>query len=167
MWLRPVSGHTLMPYINMPYNTRRLVRASLIWGFFFLFLAISFSDTIRAQIAFQYKIIKANINNFAALSNPRALRRPKPAQPIFQELRLASSFGEPFRSFQPADLEEFWSLIYGLYPVGEPTEPGLPNTVRQLSEEELMLELEERYETPFINFTKKHWEAFFSVVYGD
>jgi hypothetical protein len=149
----------------MPYNKRLLVRDFLIWGFFFLFLVFYFGDTMRSQVAFQYKTIKAYIDNFFSLHNPKISRLPRPAQPVSQEIRLASSFGEPFVSFQPAEWEEFWEIVYGLYPVGEPEEPGLPNTMRQLSQEELKVELEEKYEMPFVNFKKKHWEAFFSLVF--
>jgi len=149
----------------MPYKRRVLTRNYLLWGFFFLFIAIFFGETIREQISFQYKKIKTYTDNFYAIRNPQVTRRLRPPHPVSQEIKLASSFGEPFVSFTPEKWNEFWSMIYGLYPLGEPQEPGLPNTMRQLSEEELRLELVERYQKPFVNFKDRHWKSFFSIVF--
>jgi len=149
----------------MPYKRRVLIRDFLLWGFFFLFIVFLFSETIREKITFQYKKIKTYTDNFSAADNPQVTRRIRPTHPVSQEMKLASSFGEPFASFTLEDWDEFWSMIYGAYPVGEPQEPGLPNTMRQLSEEELMVELVERYQKPFVNFKSRHWKGFFSIVF--
>jgi len=150
----------------MQSKRRILTRDFLIWGFFFLFIGLFFGETIREQVAFQYKTIKTYTDNFFASRNREIVRRFRPPHPISQEVRLGSSFGAPFASFQPADWDEFWSILYGVYPRGAPEEPGLPNTMRQLSEEELKDELIDRYERPFVNFRPKHWKAFFSLVFN-
>ena len=136
----------------------------LFLGSLTLLLSFTFRNQLKHARDFNLEKIKTYRENFFASSNLQVLTRQRPISTALIESRLEVSFGQPFRSFNQEDWNGLWEIVYGLYPKGEPKEAGLPNTMRQLTEEEIISELRRRYPEPFVRFNKDYWTAFFYII---
>lgn len=74
--------------------------------------------------------------------------------------------GEPFRSFNVQDWENFWKIIYGVYAKENPQGIKLLPVYRQLSQDEMQEELVNKYPAPFAYFNQAQWEAFWNMVFS-
>jgi hypothetical protein len=133
-------------------------------GFLLLFLLILFAKPIRKFTDFQFQKLEVYKTNLFAPANPEVVRRRKPISTALEESNLEVAFGEPFSNFSLEEWDDFWEVIYGLYPKGEPEKPGLPRRLRQLTTGEIISELIARYPQIFRYFRESDWEAFFSAI---
>ena len=136
----------------------------LLAGFTALILIYSHQAYLRKAKEFELKKIQTYSDNFFAEGNPEVIKRIRPVSTAYKEAELMSTFGRPFSDFKDEDWASFWDIIYKVYPIVEPEEPGLPKRVRQLSEGEIINELINTYQAPFVNFTKDGWSAFFDII---
>lgn len=81
-----------------------------------------------------------------------------------RETELKLYIGQPFLDFTPKEWNDFWNLLYGTFPKDSPEREGLPQRLRQLTEDEIAFELMERYPAPFSYFQKNHWDTLFSIA---
>lgn len=139
----------------------------LIFGFLALFLIIAFQGVIRNFISLNQQKLKIHKDNFFVYSNEEVIKRPRPLTTAKVDSALEVYIGRPFVNFSEEEWEEFWKIIYGVYPKDEPERPGLPRKLRQLTEEEIASELIARYPQPFRNFREEHWNEFFKIIRGD
>lgn len=130
-----------------------------------LLVVIRYREEIRQFSSFNLEKLKIHKDNFFAESGP-GLKRRRPVSLLQKETELALYVGEPFRSFKKKDWREFWKIIYGVYPLDGPQEPGLPPKFRQMQQDELSYELVVRYPQPFAYFSPEHWRILFSIIFG-
>jgi len=136
----------------------------LLVGFTALIFIYSYQAYLRRVKEFELKKIQTYSDNFFAEGNPEVVKRARPVSTAYKEAELMTTFGKPFSDFKDDDWASFWDIIYKVYPIVEPEEPGLPNKMRQLSEGEIVNELVNRYQMPFVNLTKDGWNIFFDII---
>lgn len=142
---------------------RILPKLSLIIGFFCIYLIIRYQNPIKDFLSFNLEKIKIHFYNFFYESGSGLTRR-RPIIFIEREIELKLYIGEPFRDFTKKDWDEFWNIIYGVFPKDAPEKEGLPRKVRQLTEDEIASELMSRYPQPFAYFNESNWKIFFGIV---
>ena len=103
------------------------------------------------------------IHNFQYGLSPE---RSKPNTAIDKEESLKSFVGEPFTTFRRPDWDEFWNILYGIFPVDYSENERLPVKVRQLNYSEMEAKLKEAYPAPFTYFQDQHWQQFWQIVFG-
>lgn len=103
------------------------------------------------------------MDNFSYSMNPE---RAKGLTTLQEEENLKAYLGEPFGSFHPSDWQEFWNVIYGVYPIDYSQNKRLPPKVRQLTYAEMEARLKELYYNPFGYFKEEHWQQFWPIVLG-
>jgi len=141
-----------------------LSKVFLVLGFFALFMLIKYQNQIKDLSSLNSKKLKVYLDNFSyRLGLGRERKRPISTLEAETELKLY--IGEPFRSFQKEDWNEFWDIIYGVQAEESPEEEGFPPKVKQLTMDEIAFELMSRYPQPFAYFTEKHWELFFGIIF--
>jgi hypothetical protein len=89
-----------------------------------------------------------------------------PISLAMKETQLKLYFGQPFLNFSEDDWNTFWGIIYSGFARDEPERPGLPRRKRQLSPDEIALELANVYPSPFSSFREEHWRMFFEVIFS-
>ena len=146
----------------MPFR-RPLPKIFLVIGFLALFTAVAYRKQIQEFFSFNLQKVKIHSDNFFYQSGP-AVKRHKPITLLGKETELKLYVGEPFRSFNNKEWEEFWGIIYGAYAVDAPEKEGLPRRVRQMEQDEIAYELTLRYAQPFAYFTPENWKMFFSII---
>jgi hypothetical protein len=146
----------------MPFK-RLLPKIFLAIGFLALFTAVACRRQIQEFFSFNLRKVKIHTDNFFYQSNS-GLKRRKPIALLEKETELNLYVGEPFRSFNNKEWDEFWAIIYGAYPADAPEEQGLPRRVRQMGQDEIAYELARHYPEPFAYFTPDNWKAFFSII---
>ena len=144
--------------------SRLLPKILLLLGFIALILLYHYQNYLKEAKNFQLKKLETYSDNFFAEGDPEVVKRVRPVSSAYKEGELIATFGRPFSDFADEDWNSFWDVIYKLYPIVEPESPGLPNRVRQFSEGEIVSELSNRYQAPFTNFTKDHWDMFFNII---
>ena len=143
--------------------SKRLVsRLFLVGGLILLVLIFIFRD--KVSLLWQFNIDKAKVvvSNFGPNLEQSDYRRP-PLSNLLKETKLGMYFGEPFKSFDASEWKSFWEIIYAEYPkdnVGE----GLPLRNRQLTQDEIVQELLNRYGEPFNRYQSAHWQFFFELL---
>ncbi len=147
--------------------SRLLPKILLFSGFLALFLLLKFQTEVKNFTSLQIEKIKTHRDNFFARANPEIAKRERTPFTTVKESQLEVGVGEPFSNFTTEEWDEFWEIVYGLYPRGEPEKPGLPNRMRQLSQEEMISELSSRYPQPFARFSQRQWEIFFGIILKD
>ncbi|MDD2752318.1 MAG: hypothetical protein PHN59_04235 [Candidatus Omnitrophica bacterium] len=136
----------------------------LLVGFLALILVYSHQAYLKRTRDFNLKKLQTYSDNFFAEGDPEVIRRVRPVSSAYKEGELIATFGRPFSDFNDEAWASFWDIIYKIFPIVEPEEPGLPNKMRQLSEGEIVNELINRYQQPFSNFTKDGWNMFFDII---
>ena len=144
----------------MNLKGRALQKILLIAGFILLILVLNFRQQLRDIFSFNVERLKIYYENFFVSSG-----RHPPATFAEKETELKLYVGDPFRDFDRDEWNEFWELVYGMYPKGDPGREGLPKKMRQLTEDELSSELMRRYPYPFTYFRDNHWKLFFELLY--
>ncbi len=104
-----------------------------------------------------------NIDNFFYGLNPE---RSRPVSTLEKETSLKSYVGEPFISFSKSDWDDFWNILYGVFPRDYPDNERLPPKLRQLTTLEMEAELKKRYPSPFSYFQDSHWQQFWQILFG-
>lgn len=135
----------------------------MVFGFLVLFLVLQFNSQIKNFIDYNKERIQTYGFNFFYMSGAGP-KRYRPVSLLERETELKLYIGEPFKSFNQADWDDFWNLIYGAFPKDPPKKEGLPRRMRQLTLDEIRYELMLRYPTPFNYFKKEHWGMFFGIV---
>lgn len=133
-------------------------------GFLALCLLIIFSGFVKKVFNFQLEKVKTYRDNFFAAGNPEVMRRPRPVATVKKETDLEIYLGQMFSTLSQEEWDGIWNIVYGLFPRGEPHQPGLPYKMRQLTEEEIISELTSQYPKYFLSFRKEHWKAFFAII---
>lgn len=147
----------------MPFK-KILPKILLVVGLLALLVIVGYRNQISEFLSFNLKKVKIHTDNFFYESGSGA-KRHKPITLLEKETQLRLYVGEPFRSFNRKDWGEFWSIVYGAYPMDRPEKEGLPRRIRQMGQEELAYELALRYPQPFAYFTSEHWKVFFSIIF--
>ncbi|MDD5561925.1 MAG: hypothetical protein PHT50_07360 [Candidatus Omnitrophica bacterium] len=147
----------------MPYR-RFLPKFILIIGFSLLLLVIIFQPQIKDFLKLSYDKAGEYVD-YAAYDLTLEPERHRPVSLLQKETELKLYIGEPFKSFSRSDWEEFWNIIYGIFPKTDPQEPGLVSKRRQLTKDEIAYELKNMYPRPFINFQQNHWKTFFEIIF--
>ena len=142
---------------------RHLPKIFIASGFLFLFLIVKYQGYIRDLWSFNLEKIQIYSDNFFYGTSPE-VRRRRPVSTLKKETELQMYVGEPFRSFNRRQWREFWNLVYGAFPKEKPLRGGLPDRMRQLTEDEIATELMRRYPAPFSYFKGNHWQMFFELV---
>jgi len=141
-----------------------LPKIFLFLGFLALFIIVRYRVFLRERLLFEFERAKIHIDNFFFETGPGVTRK-KPLSLLEREAELKLYVAEPFRSFSDNDWREFWDIIYLPQPIERLEKKGLPNKMRQLSEDEIAFELMERYPQPFANFREEHWKMFFGIIF--
>lgn len=141
---------------------RFLSRFFLILGFTIVMLAIKYQSQLKEIAGFNLGKSKTHLDNFFS---PEVSRK-RPLSLLQRETELKLYIGQPFIDFSAQEWEEFWSLIYGVYPKGEPEKPGMPKKMRQLTTDEIAFELMELYPQLFAYFQESYWRALFDIALG-
>jgi len=145
-------------------SKRFLPKLLLVCGFFSLFLVIIYQNQIK-------DFLKLNCDkagkyvDYASHDLNLELERHKPLSLVKEETELKLYIGEPFRGFGRSEWESFWNIIYGIFPKTNPQEPGLVGKRRQLTEDEIVSELRDKYPQPFDYFQENHWDTFFRIIF--
>ena len=132
-------------------------------GFIFLFLVITYQKPINEWWSLQTERLKIHSDNFF-YQVEREGGRKRPLSLIQKETELKLYIGEPFRSFKYRDWAYFWDLIYGGFYKEITGSPDLPKKKRQLTFDEIAIELMSRYPQPFAFFRDTHWKVLFGVI---
>ncbi|MDD5432344.1 MAG: hypothetical protein PHO70_05080 [Candidatus Omnitrophica bacterium] len=140
------------------------IKLFLIFGFVSLFLIFKFQGVLKDKGGFSLEKAKINFDNFFAKANPN-LERKRPVAFSERESELQSYFGEPFTDFTREEWSQFWNLMYGLFPKEPAGKPGLPNKMRQLTEDEITSELISLYPQPFLMYQDSHWSSLYQVIF--
>lgn len=144
---------------------RSLPAIFIISGFILLGTIVVFQGPIKEFLSYKFEIFKITFDNFFYQGTPGERRRA-PRSLIIKQDYLKMYVGQPFRNFSDAEWKNFWKLVYGVYPKQPVEKAGLPNRMRQLTEEEIEQELMDRYPQPFANFREKHWSIFFQILFS-
>jgi len=128
-----------------------------------LVLIVKHQNEIKEFLGHSQQMLGVFIDNFF-FEVGSGVQRKRPISLEKKQVELQLYIGEPFRSFGPEDWKVFWEIIYGGYLKPDPERPDLPKRKRQLTEDEIIAELTERYPTPFVLFNESHWQAFFEVI---
>jgi len=147
----------------MPFK-RHLPRFLLVVGFLSLSLIIIFQGPIKDFLGVNFDKAR-EYAGFIFYDLNFEYKRQKPITLLKKETELRLYIGEPFRSFNRSDWENFWNIIYGIFPKTDPNQPGLVAKRRQLTEDEIAAELKKMYPQPFIYFMQDHWNMFFEVIF--
>lgn len=107
--------------------------------------------------------IAIHIDNLKYTLNPE---RAKSITTIEKEESLKSFVGDPFIHFSRQDWDEFWNVLYGVFPLEYPENKRLPPFVRQFTYSEMESKLRELYSKPFAYFQDEHWRQFWGIVFG-
>lgn len=141
-----------------------LPKIFLATGVITLFLIVRYQNEIKSFINHLKVTSGIYLDNFFFEVGSNVQRR-RPISLQKKETELLLYIGEPFRNFTPEDWKEFWNIIYGGFLKPHPESPNLPKLKRQLTEEEIILELKNLYPTPFVLFTTANWQLFFDIIY--
>jgi hypothetical protein len=139
-------------------------RIYLFLGFAALALLLIFFKPITEYRSFLLQKAGIYRDNFFASGDPKILTRRRPVSCAAQEGELIARIRQPFTGFTNEQWDKFWEIIYGVYPRQEPEGPGLPYRMRQLTYAEIASELIKLYPQPFANFSRQHWNNFFSII---
>jgi hypothetical protein len=142
---------------------RLLPKLLLIAGTLSLLLIIKLQGPIKSFLGFNLEKARIRTDNFFFEGGPQQ-ERQRPFSLMERETELKLYIGEPFRGFNTEDWKEFWQIIYGGYPIENPGKGGLPNKMRQLSQEEIASILIRKYPQPFSDFGQNHWKLFFDIL---
>lgn len=148
----------------MQNKIRILPKIFLFLGLVVLFLAVRYYARINSVVSSLKNSAGIHSDNFFRQSKAESLRR-RPLSLVERETELKLYLGEPFKGFSYAQWEEFWSLIFDVFPEEYAQAPGEPIRVRQLSSAEIADKLMKLYPDPFAYFKTEHWEALFGVAF--
>lgn len=144
---------------------RHLPKIFIALGFLSLILIVKYQNYIKDIWSFNSEKIQIYFDNFFYGTSPE-VKRHRLISTVKKETELQMYVGEPFKSFSRSQWREFWNFIYGAFPKEKPARAGLPNRMRQLTEDEIATELVSRYPMPFGYFKSNHWRMFFDIVFG-
>ena len=132
-------------------------------GIMLAFTIYVMRDNLRKDCDDLIETFDIILNNFSSRFN---LERSRPINPIDKEENLKMLLGRPFIHFKRADWEEFWEILYGVFPVDYSDNQRLPPRSRQLTYSEMEERLKRLYSTPFDYFQDEHWQQFWQTVFG-
>jgi hypothetical protein len=140
---------------------RLTVKFLLLLGFLFVGVLFLASRTLRRDWSDFVGAVDVGFSNLSYRFWPE--RRP-PITLAERQIALVAYMPEPFEKFTADDWNDFWSLIYGVYPLDDTGNDRLPKRVRNLDAEEVKQELVVRYPFPFQHFQEEHWKYFWQIV---
>lgn len=135
----------------------------IVCGIILVFVLYSTRENLRYDWDDLVENARIVRDNFIYSMNPE---RAKGITTLEEEVNLKTYVGEPFRSFRSSDWQEFWNVIYGVYPIDYSQNQRLAPRARQLTYPEMEARLKELYPNPFGYFKEEHWQQFWSVVLG-
>jgi len=143
---------------------RFLPKILLVVGFTALFFLLKYQGQAKKLVQFNIEKGRIYSDNFfqEAGSVPKRLM-PFVTKDMESELKL--SVQAPFADFTESDWKGFWNIIYGAFPKDAPKEPGLPQRLRQLTQDEIPEELLKRYPERFSDFKEEDWGNLFSIIF--
>lgn len=135
----------------------------IVCGIILVFILYTARENLRYDWDDLIENARIVMDNLVYSMNPE---RAKGITSLEKEENLKSYVGEPFKRFRSSDWQEFWNVIYGVYPIEHSQNRRLPPSVRQLSYPEMEARLKELYPAPFGYFKEEHWQQFWPVVLG-
>ncbi|MDD5409210.1 MAG: hypothetical protein PHC71_03880 [Candidatus Omnitrophica bacterium] len=145
-------------------SKRFLPKFLLVAGFLSLFLVIIYQNQIKDFLKLGCDRAGTYVD-YASHDLNLELERHRPLSLVKEETELKLYIGEPFRGFSSREWADFWNIIYGIFPKTDPEEPGLVGKRRQLTEDEIISELKDKYPQPFDYFKENHWGMFFNIIF--
>lgn len=113
-------------------------------------------DGLSGEVQRRVGVLK---NNVSFSTSPQ---RKRPLSLISREAKLSNLVQNVFGQFEPAQWDDFWSLVYE--PIEE--EQGGLAVKRYRSQKEIEGYLRYKYPNPFSYFKKETWDYFWSIVFG-
>lgn len=135
----------------------------IVCGIILVFVLYAARENLRYDWDDLVESARIVMDNLVYSMNPE---RAKGITSLEKEENLKSYVGEPFKSFRSSDWQEFWNVIYGIYPIDYSDNRRLPPRMKQLGYPEMEARLKELYPTPFGYFKEEHWQQFWPVVLG-
>ena len=136
-------------------------RIWLVAVFVFVGILVLLRDRLVNDAGDILESVKISRDNFFYYFSPE---RNPPLSTEELEIRLKTTFGEPFVSFSYRDWQDLWQVIYGTYEPDEPPRPRLPRKARQLTVSEMEERLKVVYPEFFGKFNGQYWGEFWGLV---
>jgi len=143
-------------------SNRILPKIFLVIGVCLLLLIVKYQDLIKEKASFYVQNVRITFGNSLYKGSAEG-ERHRPFSLAKKEAELQLYMGDPFRGFGVREWDVFWNIIYGGFPL-EPAGKGLPNKMRQLTEEEIADKLQSIYPQPFDYYKPQHWKALFNII---
>lgn len=141
-------------------SRKSIVRFWLIVGF----LALFFYFLVRKNLTRDYRDLEEAMGVTASnISYEIMPPRSAPFGVDTKQIELITTFEPAFDAFTQEDWQEFWQVIYGLYPEYASDNRRIPPRKRQLTMSEIQEELRILFRYPFASFGQEHWERFWKI----